>query len=206
MISAIVLAAGASNRMGAPKALLRYGGMTFLEHILDATLAAGLARRVVVLGHDSDKVLSSLTLEGVTVVKSRALAAGPIGSIRAGIEAVLNHPVEAALVWHVDQPHVEVATIVALTQAFRETGLPIVVPVLGGKRGHPVVFGRRVFKELLSAPDEQGARAVVRSDAARVAEVEVTDQAILEDINTPEAYHKLLQRHDHAARPPGKTQ
>jgi molybdenum cofactor cytidylyltransferase len=192
VIAAIVLAAGASERMGVPKALLRVGHATFLERVLDGALAAGLGRRVVVLGHDADKILASINLDTVAVIRSSALSAGPIGSIRAGIRAIINHPVEGALIWHVDQPHVEIATILALVDRFRAGKCPIVVPVYRGRRGHPVVFGRAVFEELLTAPDDQGARMVVRFDPERVAEVVVDDPAVIDDINTPEAYRRLF--------------
>jgi molybdenum cofactor cytidylyltransferase len=196
MLTAIVLAAGASTRMGHPKALLTYRGETFLEGILRASFAAGLENRVVVLGHGADKVMQQVDLSDVKVVRSRQLEAGPIGSIRAGIQAVLNHPVEGILVWPVDRPHVSIATVGALADAFRSSNLPVVVPVHEGKRGHPVIFGRAVFEELLQAPDDLGARAVVRADRARVHEVPVNDRSVLEDLNTPDDYRDLLRMED----------
>lgn len=196
MIGAIILAAGESARMGHPKALLTYRGDPFLVSILRAAYAAGVERRVVVLGNDAANVKANIDLSDVTVVRSEDLAAGPIGSIRAGIREVLNHPVEAALVWSVDRPHVAVATIEALIGAFRESGLPIVVPSHGGRRGHPVLFGHAVFEELLDAPDDQGARAVVRRDSGRVLAVPVDDPAVLENLNTPREYRELLRKED----------
>ncbi len=70
------------------------------------------------------------------------------------------------------------------------------VPSYQARRGHPVIFGRAVFEELLAVPDDQGARAVVRSDPSRVAVVPVDDPAVTEDIDTPEAYMELLRRED----------
>jgi molybdenum cofactor cytidylyltransferase len=113
-----------------------------------------------------------------------------------GIEAVLNHPVEGALVWHVDRPHVAIATVEALLDRSRQGGEPIVVPSYQARRGHPVIFGRAVFEELLAVPDDQGARGVVRSDPSRVAVVPVDDPAVTEGIDTPEAYKELLRRED----------
>ena len=72
----------------------------------------------------------------------------------------------------------------------------MVVPVHGERRGHPVIFGRAVFKELLEAPDDLGARAVVRADPARVLEVAVQDPSVLEDFNTPGEYRDLLRMED----------
>jgi molybdenum cofactor cytidylyltransferase len=196
MVAAIILAAGASQRMGYPKALLPYRGSSFLAGILDATFAAGIETRVVVLGYYADKIQESLDLTGAIVVMNHNLDAGPIGSIRAGILALAPHPVDGALIWPVDRPHVPVAVITDLLDSFRKTRQAIVVPTFRGRRGHPVIFGRAAFEELLAAPDQEGARAVVRRSRARVAEVPVTDSAVLEDLNTPEDYRKLLRRED----------
>ena len=182
--------------MGHPKALLVYRGETFLHGILEAAYAAGIERRVVVLGGHADRIRKAMDLPDVQVVMTKDVAAGPIGSIRAGINAVLNHPVEGALIWPVDRPHVQVATIQALAAAFLSEGHDIVVPEYQGRRGHPVIFARSVFAELLAAPDSLGARAVVRRDPNRVARVPVDDAAILEDLNTPEDYRDLVRRED----------
>lgn len=196
MFAAIILAAGASERMGYPKALLPYRGASFLSGILDACYAAGIEKRVVVLGHFADKILREIDLSDAIVTTSENLEAGPIGSIRAGIRALVNHPVDAALVWPVDRPHVSVATVSALLDRFRAAPASIVVPTYGGRRGHPVLFGKAVFAELLAAPDAVGAKAVVRKDAGRVVPVPVDDAAVLEDFNTPEDYKDLLRKED----------
>ena len=196
MIAAIVLAAGASERMGRPKATLHLRGETFLETVLDGCAAAGVNRCVVVLGPNMHNILSRKYLGGVAVVRNPSPETGPIGSIRIALEELLNHPVEAVLVWHVDRPHVAVSTIAALIDRFRGGGASIVLPEFEGTRGHPVIFGRAVFEELLQAPDDQGARAVVRADPSRVAVVTVQDPAVTESVNTPEAYEELLRRLD----------
>ncbi len=196
MFAAIILAAGASERMGYPKALLPYRGEAFLAGILRVCFAAGIERRVVVVGYYADKIMKEIDLSDVTVTENTELDAGPIGSIRAGLRVLEGQPVDAALVWPVDRPHVAVATVAALLDGFRASHRPIVVPLFGGRRGHPVLFGRSVFRELLEAPDAQGARAVVRRDPSRVQAVPVDDPAVLEDFNTPEDYKKLLRRED----------
>lgn len=197
MIAAIIPAAGRSGRMGAPKALLSYRGTTFLGSILEATRALGLRPRIVAVAADHDNILSQHDLSDVSVVTNAAPQSGPIGSVRAGLEIVVNHPVDGVLVWHVDQPRVSVETVRELMDRFRVSDLPIVVPVYGGRRGHPVIFGRAVFAELERASDGEGARAVVRAEPSRVAEVLVQDPAVLESIDTPEAYAALLRELDH---------
>jgi CTP:molybdopterin cytidylyltransferase MocA len=197
MIAAIILAAGSSSRMGHHKALLKLRGRTFLETILDACAAAGLSRRVVVLGKDGDKVLQETDLSGAAVVWNRSAEGGPINSLRIGLEAIINHPVDAALVWHVDRPCVLVKTLQALLDSYRDTRAAVVVPEFRGRRGHPVLFGREVFGELLGgAAAAEGARGIVRADPGRVRTVSVEDPAVIEDVNTPEDYQAVLARLD----------
>lgn len=196
MLGAIVPAAGTSSRMGFPKALLHYRGETFLSGILRALDAAGIERRVVVLAPGDDRTPTEVDLSAVQVAVTVDLAAGPIGSIRAGIEALANHPVDGALIWPVDRPHVRVATIQVLLSRFLGRAGDIVVPEYEGRRGHPVVFGKATFRELLEAPDEEGARHVVRRDESRITRVPVDDPAVLEDVNTPGEYRDLVRRED----------
>ncbi len=196
MIAATILSAGTSSRMGCPKALLEYRGRTFLQSILDAAEAAGIQRRIVVLGPDADKRLGTHDLRDVIVVYTKQFEAGPIGSIRAAIHEILAHPVEGLLVWPVDMPHVTIATVETLVDGFKRSAAPIAVPVFQGKGGHPVIFGREVFDELLEASDSDGARAVVRADPGRVVRVPVSDSAVVEDLNTPSEYRRLKKRED----------
>ena len=182
--------------MGFPKALLDYRGRTFLQSILDATEVLGLLR-LVALGHDADKVLTQHDLHGVTTVKNQEMAAGPIGSIRASIRAIESHPIDALLVWPVDSPHVSVDTAQLLIDRFRKHDKPaIVIPEFEGRGGHPVVFGRCVFDELLSVPNSVGAKAVVHADPRRVVRIPVNDGAVVDCLNTPEAYRELLRRNN----------
>ena len=160
MIAATILSAGTSSRMGCPKALLEYQGRTFLQSILDATEAAGIQRRIVVLGPDADKILETHDLRDVIVVYTKQFEAGPIGSIRAAIHEILSHPVDGLLVWPVDMPHVTIATVETLVDGFTRSAAPIAVPVFQGKGGHPVIFGREVFDELLEAADSDNGRVV----------------------------------------------
>jgi molybdenum cofactor cytidylyltransferase len=196
MIAAIILAAGESRRMGFPKALLRYRDMTFLESILAASAAAGLDPSVVVLGPDASKILAVIRLDNVIETRNDHPETGQIGSIRQAISAVVNRPVEGAVVWPVDQPEVSVRTVERLVEEFRNGDASVVVPTHEGRRGHPVLFRRDVFEQLLNAPIEVGARAVVREqqELGMLLEVSVDDAAILKDIDTPEAYEALLRR------------
>ena len=192
MIAAIILAAGASERMGAPKADLLYRGRTFLQATLEASAASGLSPLCAVVDGSRRIVFSDNSLRSVVIIRNPHAATGPIGSAILGIHALVNHPVEAALFWHVDRPHVRVGTLQALADRFRAGGCAIVVPELGGRRGHPIILSREVFPEVLANPAD-GMRAVVRAFPERVGVVEVQDPAVLEDIDTPEDYEALIR-------------
>ncbi len=189
----MILAAGASKRMGRPKASLPFRGGTFLSTVVEAAREAGLDPIVVVLGADGDKILLEHDLDGCLVAWNRDTEAGPMASIKSGL-AILNRSVEAIVLWHVDRPHVRAGTVALLVDAFRASGCSIVIPSCAGRRGHPVVFARPVFTELLAVQQGQGARVVVRRDPGRIQEVPTDDPAVLEDVNLPEEYRLLLQR------------
>jgi len=195
MIAATILAAGESKRMGFSKSLLRYRDRTFLQTTIDSARALGL-KPIVVLGQDAANIKTCHDLEGVTVLSNPVPESGPIGSLRVSIRCVLNHPVEALLVWPVDLPHVKIETVRSLIDGFRASKKPIVVPCCSGRRGHPVIFARALFEELLRAPDAEGARAVVRADPNRVLEIPVPDRAVVSSLNRPEDYRELLRSED----------
>ena len=178
--------------MGRAKALLAFRGSTFLEVILESCRSLALGEAIVVAGPDIDKMLPDNILGGARKILNPTPESGPIGSIRLGIGA-LDPGAEGILVWHVDRPHVRPETVRRLLERFEE-GAPIVVPGFRGRRGHPAIFARAVFEELIQAPEGEGARAVVRADPSRVSLVPVDDPAVVEDIDTPEAYRQLLER------------
>jgi molybdenum cofactor cytidylyltransferase len=110
---------------------------------------------------------------------------GQLSSIKAGIRAVAPDA-SAALIHLTDHPTVKAETFAAVVDAYRQSKKPIVIARHGGRRGHPVLFDRSLFAELLDAPEDQGARVVVNADASRVVYVDVDDPGILLDLDTPE--------------------
>lgn len=191
MIAATILAAGKSTRMRSPKALLRVHGRTFLQYVLDTCRAAGL-ERLLVLDPEPPYILSANDLSGVNVITNDEMHAGPIGSIRSAIRHV-GPGVEGLLVWPVDYPLVTLDTVQSVLAALRES-TPIVTPAHKGQRGHPVLFGRAVFDELLRAPDAEGARSVVRRNPERVGVIDVADEWVVAGVNTPSEYEAMLQK------------
>lgn len=181
--AAVVLAAGLSSRMGRTKALLPYQGKTFLRTIRERIRAAGVEDCWVVLGPDSERARGEVA-DG-RVLFNPAPERGPLSSLRLAL-AVLPAGTRWVMMALVDHPAVKEETLRALIAA--ADAAPddaVVLPVCGGRRGHPVVFGRALFAELLAVPENEGARAVVRRDPARVREVACDDPGILKDVDTP---------------------
>ena len=196
MIPAIVLAAGASTRMGTPKALLRAGDRTFVRRILDTLRDGGIATAVVVVRPGDVSVAEEIAAGGFgrTVTNARA-ELGQLTSLVAGLDAVEAPGVEAILVTLVDVPLIAPATVRALCARAATSPAPIVRAVHRGRHGHPVIFKRALFDALRRADPAVGAKEVVRTST--IDDVEVDDGGVVEDVDTPEDYRRLL-----TGRPP----
>jgi molybdenum cofactor cytidylyltransferase len=187
VIAAIVLAAGASTRMGRQKLTLPMaGGRPLVRLAVEQVLAAGLDEVVVVVGGDAEAVAAALATLPVRVVVNPRYAEGQSTSLRVGLDA-LRPGTDAAVVALGDQPLPDPDVIRRLVAAFRTTGRPIAAPVYRDGRGNPVLFGAALFGELRGVTGDQGGRGVITRDPARVAEVPV-DMAMPADIDTPEDY------------------
>jgi len=171
--------------MGYPKPLLKVGDETFVAHLAAAMLPV-VARLIIVVGAHADRVLPAITEDPrITVVDNPDWVRGQLSSIKAGIRA-LAPEVSAALIHLTDHPMVKATTFAAVVDAHRQSGKPIVIARHDGRRGHPVLFDRSMFTELLDAPEDQGARVVVNADASRIVYADVDDPGILLDLDTPE--------------------
>lgn len=192
MISAILLAAGESRRMGSAKALLPYQGQTFIARICNAFLTAGVDELVIVLGARAEQLQQALPVHPrLRTVINSCYNLGQLSSLMVGISA-LSPESEAAIVNLVDHPMIEAETIKTLIESYRAAPLPILIASYQGKRGHPVLFSSQVYGEILAAPLDQGAKAVVRKDPTRVREIPLDDPGILADIDTPEDYARYV--------------
>jgi molybdenum cofactor cytidylyltransferase len=192
VIAAVVLAAGASTRMGRQKLTLPMpDGRPLVRVAVEQILAAGLDDTVVVLGRDAEAVSSALAGLPVRTVVNHRYAEGQSTSLRAGLDA-LGAGTTAALIALGDQPLPDPSVIARLVAALRTSDRPIAVPVYRDGRGNPVLFAASVFAELRRVTGDQGGRGVVARDPARVAEVPV-DGPMPPDIDTPEDYDAMGQ-------------
>ena len=177
-IACAVLAAGQGTRFGEPKALARLpSGERFLDAVVRVATEADLHPVLTVVQ------------PGVTVPSRARAILNPHPnseqaiSLRLALAGLANDRAEAVVVWPVDHPFVHLVSVLALVDAFKRTRAPIVLPVHDGHRGHPVLFARAVWLELMTT-STGGARTVVRAHAADVVEVPVPDEGVTRDIDT----------------------
>lgn len=191
MIAGLLLAAGESRRMGSPKPLLAWKGRPLVQYQVEQLRAAGCGVVVVVLGSRAERVLPFVDGLNATVVVNEQFAEGRATSVRAGAAAV---PASATwiAVLGVDQPR-PAAVMRPLFQAAATSDADILVPVHGGRRGHPVLFSGRLLAEMREVQDATlGLRAVVYRHLDRQREVPIDSALIHVDMNTPAAYAAAL--------------
>jgi molybdenum cofactor cytidylyltransferase len=197
VISGIVLAAGASTRMGQAKASLPLGqmGETVLSRVVRTLVEGGVPEIVVVAGAHIDAVRAAMPLHETRarVIENTGWQRGQLSSLVSGLDAIDTPLVEAALVTLVDVPLVQASTVAAVIEAWRRTRAPIVRPSEGERHGHPVIFDRSVFADLRSADLNTGAKAVFALHRDRIVNVEVNDSGAFEDIDTPEDYERITR-------------
>jgi len=189
MLAAVILSGGASRRMGSPKALVSYQGASFLEHLLSVTRHPAIGVRRVVLGADADAISQQVALAPDEIVINRDWQRGQLSSIQAGLRS-LPEGTLGMLLCPVDHPLISTALVNALVATFLETRAPVVLPMFEGRRGHPVIFAAAVYEELLRAPMETGARAVVWAHQSDLQEVSTTEEGCVVNLNDPDALLK----------------
>ena len=184
-IDGMLLAAGESRRMGYPKALLEIDGVPFVARLATAMLQV-MPRLVVIVGAHAERVRGAIPNDNrISIVHNPDWPRGQLSSIKAGLRAIAQEA-DAVMIHLTDHPTVKADTFGAVAEAYRKAEKPIVIARHDGRRGHPVLFARATFAELLDAPEDQGARVVVNADSGRVAYVDVDDPGILLDLDTPE--------------------
>ena len=191
MISAIVLAAGASARMGAPKALLRIGPETFLEGIVRKLRAANLTHITIVLGAGADEISRTIPHLSEFYLINHQWRQGQLSSIQCALRALDGDELEGIVLWPVDRPLVASSTLDALLTCFSSNPGRIIAPVFERKRGHPTLFSQRFIPELEAAPIDAGARAVLWNHPDEVIELQVSDIGVVTNIDTRSEYDRV---------------
>lgn len=222
MLAIVILAAGESSRMGQPKALIPFPKnflsqqtsgtgsrpavqasgrartastreKTFLCHLIEATRHPRAGALCVVVGAHAEEIRARAKLDTGELVVNEDWRRGQLSSLQAAIRT-LPTDAEGLVLCLVDHPLISAKLVASLIAAFDRTKRNIVLPLFHGRRGHPVIFPRRLFAELLAAPEEVGARAVVRAHAGEVTEVPTEEEGVTLNLNDPAALQKILNR------------
>jgi molybdenum cofactor cytidylyltransferase len=207
-ICAVILAAGQSRRMGAQKLLLPFDGRTVIGRIAGEILRSPVARTFVVVGADGARVAAALET-GLVSRKGGRSRGSPKGrlsfvtnpdpdgdmlsSVRCGLRA-LPAGCEAVLVALGDQPSITAELVARIVHAFHASGHGIIVPVYGGKRGHPLLFSARYSREVLTRYDDLGLRGLLHAHPEDVFELPADSASVLSDMDYPQDYLRELGR------------
>jgi molybdenum cofactor cytidylyltransferase len=197
MIVAVILSAGESSRMGRPKALLPIDGVRFVEKIVAALKSTDVGSIIVVLGHNAEEIRQKISDLPVTILINHDYKQGQLSSLQAAIRHLESSSegssVDGILVHLVDHPYISAGLVNLMIDRFHETKKLIVVPRFQGRRGHPVIFARALFSELLAAGLDQGAKPVVHAHRDETLEIDTEDRGVLIDIDTPEEYRQHVK-------------
>ena len=193
MIAGIILAAGASSRMGRPKALLEYRGETFVGR-LARVLGNECQPVIVVLGYHADELRERIPA-GVQIVVNPDPSRGQLSSLQTALAALPTTSQGFAFI-PVDSPAVAESTVAQLSRAFANRGelTLFVIPRQGDKRGHPVFAAKTMAAEFLALPPASKASDVVHARVDRTEYEDVADPGIFADVDDPEEYRRLEER------------
>lgn len=192
-IGAIILAAGASTRMGTPKQLLPLHHSSFLQYTILVTLKSVCRPIIVVLGAYAQQIRPEISQLPVDIVENFQWTEGMSSSIGVGLTALKtqSNPLKAVVLLVCDQPFISSQLIDQIVQTYQVTGKPIVASEYDGVLGVPALFDHTMFSELFNLKTSEGAKQVIRKHTFKVTRVDFPKGAI--DIDTPEEYKDFLK-------------
>jgi len=193
VLAAVILSAGASRRMGMPKALLPYREGTFLEHLIQITRHPRIGVKRVVLGAGAEEIRTIAKLDSSVVILNPDWEQGQLSSLCVGLRSLEGIETDGVILCPVDHPLVSARLVSDLVERFYGSGKAIVLPTYHGRRGHPVIFSSALYGELLAAPADKGARAVVWAHAADVLEVPTDEEGVVLNINDPDMLKHIAE-------------
>ncbi len=195
-VAIVILAAGASTRMGTPKQLLPYQGQNLLEHTIEKAITSLCKPVIVVLGANAQQIHSQINQDSVTVVENPHWHLGMGSSIRRGILFITNHyeNIDAAIITVCDQPFLSTEIINNLVTTYYSTEKPIIACQYADTLGVPVLFSQQFFSELANLGETGGAKKLIHKYCDRVFPLPFPLGAV--DIDTPQDYQQLQMTGD----------
>jgi molybdenum cofactor cytidylyltransferase len=192
-LAAVILAAGESRRMGAPKALVPYRGTTFVEHLLEITRHTRIGVTRIVVGAHADAIREKLSSQAAAIVVNEDWAKGQLSSIQAAVRSLPDEGSCGMILCPVDHPMVSAELVARLIAEFDSSGKAIVIPTYRRRRGHPLIFRARLYPELLAASPEVGARQVVWAHADEISEISTEEEGVILNINDSATLERALR-------------
>jgi len=191
--AAIILAAGASTRMGQSKQLLPVNGRPLLLHTLEVAVQARLTPTVIVLGANHQEHQDFIKNSSISIVVNPQWQTGMGSSLKAGLNHLLAHApsIDAAIMLVCDQPEITANHLQALIDEHQAGKNPIVASSYAGTAGVPALFDKTMFQELLGLDNSQGAQKIIRQHTDRLSTVSFPGAAI--DLDTPEDYERFIK-------------
>jgi molybdenum cofactor cytidylyltransferase len=190
MISAVILAAGQSRRMGQPKMLLPWGKVTVIEYVITTFLNAGAEDIVVITGGARDQVEERIAPYPVRGIYNEDYVNGEmLSSLQCGLRAMSDR-VQGTLIGLGDQPQVQEGSVRCVREAYLESKSRLIVPSFQMRRGHPWLVARPLWDELLQMRPPESPRDFLNRYAGEIHYVEVDTPSILADLDTPDDYHR----------------
>ena len=195
-VGAVLLAAGLGHRMGRPKALLPWQGVTLITYQIRTLRRAGLRPIAVVLGHQANEIGRYVDNEyGATMLINPFYQRGKTTSLKTGLRALDPNKIDSVLILNVDQPRTQ-ETIETIIDHHQRNSYLITIPTYNRKRGHPVIVSLKLMGELMAVSEaRQGLKSVMRAHAKEISLVEMETDEVLLDLNTPQDYKSALQKH-----------
>src|SRR2546423_8915655 len=191
MLATVILSGGASSGVGSRKALLSYQGRRFVDNMLEVTSHRNVGVRRVVLGAHAEPIAKSVELKADEIVINEDWEKGQLSSVQAALRS-LPPKTDGILLCLIDHPLISAMLVQELIEQFYKSKKPIVLPVYEGRRGHPVIFSSSLYDDLLHAPLETGARAVVWAHSGDLEEVRTNEEGCVLNLNDPETLQKEL--------------
>ena len=191
MISAILLAAGQSERMGEPKQLMPFQQSTIVEQAIDNLLGSAVDEVIVVVGYSAEAVIKAIAAKPIKLAVNPDYEHGMSTSIIAGLKR-LHSEVEAVMLALGDQPLVNSQTINRLIDEFRDHDKGIAIPTYHGRRGHPIIFAIKYKEQLLKLKGDVGGRQIIKDHPNDVLKVAVNAVSIIADFDTRSDYQSRL--------------
>ncbi len=193
-VTAIILGAGESSRMGRPKLLLPFGDSTIIGTVISHVLASSVEKAIVVLGSNFESHREVIKDYAVEIVNNKQYREGMFSSVKCGLEAVPDGA-DAVMVLLGDQPMIQADEMDQLIESYRNSEKGIAIATHGNKRGHPILFGKKFISDINGYPGEASLRDLLQKHPSEILEIKTGNDGILRDIDTENDYQFELKHH-----------